>query len=71
MPEGRAVRPHNSKQMQRICLESLSFYDRLKSRRVCPCGSLRSYRSSWVRLAKSSSTSRFQEAPLAVPAGAI
>ena len=31
MPEGRAVRPHNSKQMQRICLESLSFYDRLKA----------------------------------------
>ena len=44
MPEGRArpsrrrrrqsalgvVRPHNSKQMQRICLESLSFYDRLR-----------------------------------------
>ena len=32
VPEGRAVRPHNSKQMQRICLESLSFYDRLRTR---------------------------------------
>ena len=38
MPEGRAVRPHNSKQMQRICLESLSFYDRLKVRASSPCG---------------------------------
>ena len=55
MPEGRArpsrrrrrqsalgvVRPHNSKQMQRICLESLSFYDRLRRVSVArECSSL-------------------------------